>query len=219
MRTTFALLFIAVMFCGACQEADGGKAGTQVDTTGLILDTGNHADGKVAWRGYRKNGAPWGLWERWWPNGQLKSRVNFDKNGVTGKEEEWHMNGQPRKIDFHDNENKTHKGKMWYADGTLWQEYESHNVGEVESDGKYLRYYPDGKKYEDCVVGKNGVGKQTAWDQQGKVIAQGEYSNFKRYRGTFLRRFLRKALLLLDEYNNWEVVNTTVLRPMTEVDY
>lgn len=75
---------------------------------------------------YYKNGKKNGLSKGWWPNGQLKSKLNMDRKDrlCIG----WHENGQK-------------KYEVTYKDG--------------KEDGLYTRWYENGEKKKE-VTYKNG---------------------------------------------------------------
>lgn len=116
------------------------------------------------------DGTKHGLYQSYYPNGRLKSQVNYTDgqmdgiysvrfNGLLqqemrwvkgiaeGKYREWYVNGN-LKYEYNNCNGKKHGVyKSWYENGTLFIKC---NYVDGEIDGIYRTWYSDGKPREEC---------------------------------------------------------------------
>ena len=70
--------------------------------------------------------------ETYWSNGQLKSRINYNNNGLlNGSYETWHENGQQK-------EKSNFVNDQWHGSCERWHENGQQQCGYVMSSGHFV---------------------------------------------------------------------------------
>ncbi|MFI8604417.1 toxin-antitoxin system YwqK family antitoxin [Cellulophaga baltica] len=113
-------------------------------------------------------------------DGQLKSKINYDKGMKEGLESFWHQNGVKASERSYANNLKigTHKG--WWDTGTPKFAYHFNAKGAY--DGNLKEWYKTGTLFKDFNYSKGKeAGSQKMWYASGKIRANFETINGERF--------------------------------------
>jgi antitoxin component YwqK of YwqJK toxin-antitoxin module len=164
------LCLLAALAAAADPPKDGKYAETWPDgKPKLEAHYKEYEDGK--WEGRRA---------AWWPNGQVQFDWQYHEGKLReGKWESFHGNGAPwtsyvmgalgkapdqEQVAYHDNGQVHYRG--WWRD--------------EKQDGKWVYFYPDGKRSEVRHYKKGPLhGLLTKWNEKGEVTSRIEYRNGK----------------------------------------
>ena len=136
-----------------------------------------YPNGQVAARTNYKYGEEDGPCETWHPNGQLRSHMNYKNGKLNGLYERWHPNGQ---LSFRCNYYASKIDGLceaWHPNGQLESRKHSHNE---KLYGLFETWYDNGQ-YSQRVNYKDGVpdGLSESWTYDGQLYKRLNYKNGK----------------------------------------
>lgn len=152
------------------KEVQIGEGEVVKDGTKLVY----YPDGKTLhmWI-HGLNGVKHGFEKKYWPNGALKHKIEWNMGTKIGRETTWHENGIIRStIDWKDGK-ETETLYTYYDDGTLRSEVP---FREGEMHGTQKHYYCCGQQYAEVnfFYGKRH-GLERSWHTNGKKKTQCSY--------------------------------------------
>lgn len=143
-------------------------AGQQEEVLGPVIEEGSYADGRRS-----------GVWTRYWPNGTLKSRINYVNGMPRGAYTLYYADGKPQEQGTWDLDRNTGEFKRWHANGKLAQEFLFNAYGtrngaqkyyhengqlavevrivEGREEGTLKRYFPNGELQETAELSAGSV--------------------------------------------------------------
>ena len=107
-----------------------------------------------------------GISQSWYPNGQLKSTINWKDGHRNGLNTEWHDNGQKRSETTYKNGKEVGVSTWWYDNGQKNSE-KTYKNGKL--DGLHTKWYENGQKWEEGTY-KDGKedGEWIYWYRNGQ---------------------------------------------------
>ncbi|MBX2981346.1 MAG: toxin-antitoxin system YwqK family antitoxin [Flavobacteriales bacterium] len=93
-----------------------------------------------------------GKWKRYWPNGKLKSEINYVKGMPRGEYVLYYPNGKPEEKGTWDLDRNTGEFKRWHANGNVAQDFIFDSYGTRDGQQKY--YHENGRLAVDVNIVK-----------------------------------------------------------------
>jgi antitoxin component YwqK of YwqJK toxin-antitoxin module len=171
------------------KDADNLKQGQWVITGEMRKDTA-YAASDVIEEGEYENGRKVGLWIRYYPNGNVQSKINYVNGRPKGMYELYYDNGQVEEQGNWNRNKNTGDFKRFYDNGEMMQHFQFgedgkrngeqlyyYSNGEVEvrvdviggkENGSLKRYYPNGELKSEMSVAMGVADKNTYVEYKAK---------------------------------------------------
>jgi len=162
-------------------DAKGQRQGYWIIKGDMVNDAAYKPESKVEEGRYSDNRKD-GLWKKYWPNGKLRSAINYQQGKPSGEYELYYENGITEEHGFWANNKNINDFKRFYENGNPQQHFLFADNGKRNGMQKYYhengrmalevnivngaesgvmrRYNPDGTLIEEKVF-ENGIVKQT----------------------------------------------------------
>ena len=164
-----------------------------------------YESGKLALRGYYKDGKPNGLFELWNKNGQLTHRGNYKDDKREGLYERWHDNGELASRANYKNGKLDGLSEGWYENGQPWYRI---NYKDDKREGLYESWQWNGQLAERAICKNNKLdGLREEWYYNGQLLERANYKNGKKD-GLYEEWDEDGTLLTRQEYKDGELVKT-----------
>ncbi len=155
------------------QKVDGRKEGYWIIWAHMRNLPDFKPNDKVEEGNYKSN-RKIGMWKKYYPNGNVKSEIEFKNGKASGDFTTYYENGQVEEQGSWKGRAYTGSFKRWHANGELAQEKNFNENG--KTDGT-VRYYHSNGQLELEFGTKNGVesGKATRYYPNGDIKEEIEY--------------------------------------------
>lgn len=193
-RFLLSFLVVLLAFPTFGQTSTNGNSINQVDENNrkqghwvIKAEAGKPNDyktGSIYTEGEYENGRKTGLWDVYYPNGKLKSKITYE-------------NSRPRGPYI-----------LYYENGNIEEEG---NWERTKNTNSFKRYHPNGKISQDFTFTETGKrsGKQTYYYDNGKVQLEGSWDEGKKS-GEMKEYYENGDLRAVKQFNNGDL-NTSTL--------
>ena len=140
------------------QKIDGKKEGYWIIWAHMRNLPDFKPNDKIEEGNYKSN-RKIGMWKKYWPNGNLKSEIEFKNGRASGKFKTYYENGVPEEEGSWKGRYYTKEFTRWHPNGKVAQEKYFNGAGKTDS---VVKYYHTNGQLELEFETKNGVEKGTA---------------------------------------------------------
>jgi antitoxin component YwqK of YwqJK toxin-antitoxin module len=158
-------------------DNQGRRQGAWILDGSMVKDPGYAAHAKVE-EGAFLNGEKTGLWKRYWPDGNLRSEINFMKGRPEGPYKIYYAGGQLEEVGEWQEGKYTNKFQRFYANGRPKEELTYDQEGNRQGVQKY--YHENGALALEVGM-KDGAenGIQKRYDSDGQLMEERQFDNGK----------------------------------------
>ena len=140
---TFVFLSGSLVYGQNAKDAEGKKTGYWVFTGAISSEQGYAPDAKVEEGNFISNRKD-GLWKKYYPNGKIKSEIEYKNGKPSGKFTTYFDNGQIEEKGTWKTGKFTGGYEMYYSNGQIRTQQTFNENGQRE--GKVVMYHPNGQK-------------------------------------------------------------------------
>jgi antitoxin component YwqK of YwqJK toxin-antitoxin module len=175
--TILTLIFMSVtlVFGQNAKDAEGKRTGYWVITGAISSEKGYAPEAKVEEGNFISNRKD-GLWKKYYPNGKIKSEIEYKNGKPSGKFVTYFDNGQIEENGTWKTGKFTGSYEMYYPNGQIRTQKTFNESGQPE--GKVVMYHPNGQKEIEFTT-VNGVesGEATWYYENGDVKKKQTFNN------------------------------------------
>lgn len=156
-------------------DEKGQRQGYWIIKGDMIKDPAYKPENKVEEGRYKDNRKE-GLWKKYWPNGKLRSQINYAAGKPSGEYQLFYENGQTEEHGFWSSNKNTGDFKRFYDNGNPQQHFIFGENGKRNGVQKY--YHENGKlAMEVNIVNGNESGLMRRYNPDGTLIEEKIFDN------------------------------------------
>ncbi|NNE54629.1 MAG: hypothetical protein HKN32_01320 [Flavobacteriales bacterium] len=135
---------------------------------GYMSDKAGYQPNSTVEEGEYLNNKKQGLWKSYWPNGTLKSEINYEMNRPRGAYAIYYRNGQMEEQGLWERGKNIGQFHRWYDNGQPHQEFHFSDSGKRNGIQKY--YHDNGQlELEVNIINGKESGAMKRYDERGKI--------------------------------------------------